>query len=103
MTQDAYARAVRHLYLQLPGTCNRFSRSDRQLAEDLFRRGIPLSALHAALLLATLRRLCRDPASAPLQPVRSLYYFLPVLDEVLLRPLPGGYLQYLESKLKKCS
>jgi hypothetical protein len=103
MTGQAYTRAVRHLYLQLPGTCHRFSRSDRRLAKNLYQRGIPLATLHAALLLATLRRSCRDPSFAPLQPVRSLHYFLPVLDELLLQPVSGGYLQYLESKLKKCS
>ncbi len=103
MTQQAYTRAVRTLYLNLPHTSHRFSHSDRQLAQHLYQRGIPLDTLHAALLLATLRRLSRDPAAAPLQPVRSLHYFVPVLDELLLQPFPGGYLHYLESKLKKCS
>lgn len=99
MTGQAYTRAVRNLYLQLPHTSHRFSRSDRRLTEDLYQRGIPFDTLRGALLLATARRLCRNSAAAPLQPVRSLHYFLPVLDEVLLQPLPGGYLQYLKSKI----
>src|SRR6266852_6911669 len=44
------------------------------------------------------RRLAHDPAH-PLPPVRSLYYFLPVLEEIRLQPLPPGYLQYLERKI----
>lgn len=99
MTLESYIRAVRHLYLRLPNTSGRFSRSDRQLAEDLHQRGIPIHIIRSALLLATARRLCRNPTNAPLPPVRSLHYFLPVLDEILLQPLPQGYLQYLESKI----
>ena len=99
MTPDSYVRAVRHLYLRLPHTSGRFSCSDRELAEDLHQRGIPIDIIRSALLLATARRLCRNPANAPLPPVRSLHYFLPALDEILLQPLPHGYLQYLQSKI----
>ena len=103
MTGPAYIRAVHSLYLQLPNTSHCFSRSDRQLAADLYQRGIPLDTLRAALLLATARRLCPQRSSTPPLPVRSLHYFLPVLDELLSQPLPAGYLQYLERKLKACS
>lgn len=99
MTEQSYVRALRHLYLQMPNTSGRFSRSDRQLAQDLHQRGIPLHIIRSALLLGAARRVCRNPTNAPLPPVRSLHYFLPVLDEILLQPLPHGYLQYLESKI----
>ena len=99
MTGNAYVRAVRQLYLQMPNTSGRFSRSDRQLAQALHQRGIPIHIIRSALLLATARRVCRNPTSPPLPPVRSLHYFLPVLDEILLQPPPNGYLQYLESKI----
>ena len=103
MTGPAYIRAVRSLYRKLPNTSLRFSRSDRRLAQDLYRRRIPLDTLRGALLLATARRLCPQQSTTPPLPVRSLHYFLPVIDELLLQPLPAGYLQYLESKLKACS
>ena len=99
MTGQAYVRAVHQLYLQMPDTSGRFSRSDRQLAQALHHRGIPIHVIRSALLLATARRVCRNPASPPLPPVRSLHYFLPVLDEILLQPLPNGHLQYLEFKI----
>ena len=99
MTQHAYLRAVRELFLQLPHTHKRFSRSDRHLASQLFQRHTSIDTIRAALLLATARRLCRDPGSPVLPPVRSLYYFLPLIDEILLHPLPNGYLQYLEYKI----
>jgi hypothetical protein len=99
MTQQAYVCAVRDSYLQLPHASGRFSRSDRQLAADLYQRRIPLETVRAALLLATARRISRDPASVPLPPVRSLHYFLHVIDEITAQPLPQRYIQYLEYKI----
>ena len=99
MTEQAYVSAIRDLYLQLPKASSRFTRADRELAKDLHHRGIPVVTVRSALLLATARRVCRNPASPPLPPVRSLHYFVPAIDEVLLKPLPHGYCEYLESKV----
>jgi hypothetical protein len=100
MTEQAYIQALRSVYLQLPNTHRRFSRSDRRLASNLFQRGFSLELVRSALLLASARRLARNPAEPPLPPVRSLHYFLPVLDEIRSQPLPPGYLEYLEAKLR---
>ena len=103
MTEQAYIHAVRSVYLQLPNTHRRFSRSDRRLASSLYQRGFSLNLVRSALLLATARRLAHNPVEPPLPPVRSLHYFLPVLEEIRLQPLPPGYLQYLESKVRAAS
>ena len=100
MTEQAYIQTLRSVYLQLPNTHRRFSRSDRRLASNLFQRGFSLELVRSALLLASARRLAHDPAEPPLPPVRSLHYFLPVLDEIRSQPLPPGYLEYLEAKLR---
>jgi hypothetical protein len=102
MTEQAYIHALRSLYLQLPNTHHHFSRSDRRLASNLFQRGFSFDLIRSALFLATARRLTRNPET-PLPPVRSLHYFLPVLEEIKLQPLPPGYLQYLESKVRAAS
>ena len=99
MTEHAYVRTVRDLYLHLPHTSCRFSRSDRSLACDLYRRGIPLDIVRSALLLATARRVHPNSQAPSLPTVRSLHYFLNAIDEVLLQPLPHGYVQYLQSKI----
>lgn len=96
----SYIQSVRQLYLSLPHSSHRFSRSDRKLAAELYRDNIPLSAVCAGLLLVTARRICRDPSKAPLPPIRSLHYFLPAIQEVRSNPLPASYLQYLESKIQ---
>ena len=100
MTEQAYIQALRSVYLQLPNTHRRFSRSDRRLASNFFQHGFSLELVRSALLLASARRLARNPAEPPLPPVRSLHYFLPVLDEISSQPLPPGYLEYLEAKLR---
>lgn len=103
MTEQAYIQAVRSLYLQLPNTHRRFNRSDRHLASSLYQRGFSLELVRSALLLATARRLARNPTEPPLPPVRSLHYVLPVMEEIRLQPLPPRYLQYLEAKIRSTS
>jgi hypothetical protein len=36
-----------------------------------------------------------------LSPIRSLAYFLPVIDELLAHPAPDHYLEYLRLKLRQ--
>jgi hypothetical protein len=101
VTVEDFTRAIRDLYLRLPNTHRRFTTADRSFAAALHQRGTPLDTIQAALLLATARRLCRNPAAAPLPPVRSLHYFLPVIEEVCRQPLPDGYLRYLKLKIAR--
>ena len=77
------------------GSGVRARRDDRRLAADLHRRGVSLVVVETALLLATARRRARPPEAPPLSPVRSLHYFLPVVEELLQSPPPDDYLDYL--------
>ena len=95
-----YTATVLNLYVDLPGTPLRASVQDQRLAQRLFETGVPISVVEAALLLASLRRLCR-PADVPTLPrVRSLAYFQPVIEELQANPVPDGYLGYLRLKLR---
>jgi hypothetical protein len=96
---DQYAEAAFKLYLRLPETPLRPSFNDRKTVENLYARGITLAAIESALLLGSLRRLARPPGSPPLSPVRSLAYFLPVIEEILFNPVPDDYLGYLRKKV----
>lgn len=98
-TDLLYVNKLLSLYLSLPETPSRASRRDRQLAYNLYQQKLSLDIIETALLLASARRLSRDPALPPLAPIRSLHYFLPVIDEVLATDLPPGYVPYLRSKL----
>lgn len=97
--QSHYIQTVLALYRKLPDTPNRHSRYDRRLAAQLCQQQLPLSLIENAFLLATARRLLRDPSYPPLNPIRSLHYFLPVIEELLDQSPPQAYFDYLRSKL----
>jgi hypothetical protein len=103
MTPAAYFDKVLAMYRALPGTSGRLGRADRLLAYDLQRRSVPLETIYAALLLATLRRVTRPPDRPALPPVRSLAYYLSVVEEILRHPLADGYLGYLERRFARLS
>jgi len=85
--RNIFVQAVLDLYLGLPhSAARRPSRNDRRLAEHLFERRVPLKIVRAAMLLAIARRSQRPIDAPPLTPIRSLYYFTPVIDELLTSP-----------------
>jgi hypothetical protein len=97
--RDTYRQTVVDLYLRLPETPRRLSRFDLRLVRQLGERQIPLPVIETAFLLATVRRAARRPDALPLGPIRSLHYFMPVIDELLSHPVPESYLTYLRSKV----
>jgi hypothetical protein len=96
---SAYVAAVILSYLELPETPLSASSQDHRMARRLHDGGVPLQLLESALLLASLRRLIRPADLPPLTPIRSLAYFQPVIDELLVHPMPDHYLDYLRLKL----
>lgn len=98
---NSYLAAVITLYLELPETPMRASLADQALARRLERDGVPLKTIESALLLGSLRRLIRPQEAPPLSPIRSLAYFLPVIEELTENPSPENYLDYLRLKLQQ--
>jgi hypothetical protein len=96
----SYQSTVIRLYLDLPDTPSRASPQDIQVAALLHARAVPLMTVESALLLASLRRRGRSNNLPALSPIRSLAYFFPVIQELLDRPLPYGYRDYLREKLQ---
>ena len=99
-TRQRYAEAVVGNYLRLPGTPMRASRRDRQLAASLYDRRIPLSVVWAAFVMTAARWAIRSPNQRSLPPIRTLYYFLAAVDEVLAISPDPGYVEYLAGKLR---
>ena len=98
---EEYVRRVLEAYRKTPGTMGAVRRPDRMLAAQLFQRGISLTVVENALILAATRRLIRRTDAPPLGTVRSLAYFLPVIEEVLELRVSPDYFQYLRLKLQK--
>jgi hypothetical protein len=94
---ETYRQTLIDLYLCLPDTPRRLSRFDLRLVHQLWQRQIPLTTVETAFLLASSRRAARRPDAMPLGPIRSLHYFLPVIEELLANPVPHSYLPYLRS------
>jgi hypothetical protein len=97
--RENYIKQAMELYRGTPGTLGRIRREDRLLAADLHDRGITLSTLEAAFVLAAARRCFRPPDAPPLAPIRSMHYFMPVIEEILANPPDAEYLACLKSKL----
>ncbi len=93
-----YASEVLRLYALLPDTPDEPRPADRRLALALERRRVPLKLIRAALLLGAARRAASP--RAPLQPICSLYYFLPILEEVQNDPPDPRYLDHVRERLR---
>jgi hypothetical protein len=71
------------------------------LAVQLFQRGVSVRVIENALVLAAARRLMRPADASPLGTIRSLAYFMPVIEEVLDLRVNPDYFQYLRHKLER--
>jgi hypothetical protein len=99
--QPEYLRQVLEAYRQTPGTAGTVRRPDRMLAVQLYQRGVSVSVVKNALVLAAARRLMRPADAPPLGTIRSLAYFLPVIEEVLGLRVSPDYFQHLRHKLER--
>ena len=99
--QEEYIRQVLEAYRQTPGTLGMVRRPDRVLAAQLYQRGIPVSVIENAFVLAATRRLLRPTDAPPLGTIRSLAYFAPVIEEVLELRVSPDYFQYLRHRLAR--
>jgi len=99
--QEQYIHRVLEAYRKTPGTMGTIRRPDRLLAAQLFQRGVSVSVIENAFVLAAARRLMRPAEAQPLATIRSLAYFLPVIEEVQGLRVNPDYFQYLRHKLQR--
>jgi len=99
--QEEYVRQVLEAYRRTPGTMGTVRRADRLLAVQLHQRGLSVKVIENALVLAATRRLIRPADAPPLGTIRSLAYFLPVIEEVLELRVSPDYFEYLRHKLAR--
>ena len=99
--QEEYIRQVLEAYRKTPATMGTVRRADRMLAAQLYQRGVAVTVIENAFVLAAARRLIRPVDAPPLGTIRSLAYFLPVIEEVLAMRVSLDYFQYLRHKLQR--
>jgi|SRR5215469_5445347 len=100
LSREQYVQKVLDAYQRTPGTTGQVRPPDRQLALQLQQRGIPLRTVENALVLAAARRIFRPPEALPLNTVRSLAYFVPVIEELLTTQVSENYFEYVRRKLE---
>ncbi len=99
LRREEYIRKVLGAYRATPGTSGNVRRPDRLLAAHLHQRSVPLLVVENALVLAVARRTFRSADTPPLGTIRSLAYFVPVIDEVLHLQVSQDYFRYLRQKI----
>jgi hypothetical protein len=100
-SQEEFVGRVLEAYRKTPGTMGTIRRPDRVLAVQLYQRGVSVSQVENAFVLAATRRLMRPADALPLGTIRSLAYFLPVIEEVLGLHVSPDYFQHLRQKLER--
>lgn len=98
MSEHLYVRRLLEAYRELRDTSGLVRVADRRLAVQLFRDQVPIELVTAAFQLAVARRHARPTDLPPLATIRSLHYFLPVIDEA--RTLDPEYLAYVVDREK---
>ena len=101
ITKKDYVRRILGAYRCTPGITGVIRLNDRRLAADLYERGVDIVIVENALLLAASRRIFRGPNAAPLQPIRSLHYLIPVIDEVRHLHVSQDYFRYLRFRIDR--
>jgi len=101
LSREEYIQKVLWAYRQTPGTTGTVRRPDRMLAGQLQQRGVPLTIVENAMVLAAVRRMVRPEGAPPLATIRSLAYFTPVIEEVLHSPVSPEYFQHLRKKIQR--
>jgi len=100
MSREEYVRKLLEAYRTTPGTTGHIRRPDRVLAASLQQRGVSLQVVENVLVLAVSRRLMHSPEAPPLATIRSLAYFVPVIEEVLEGVVGQDYYNYLRYRLR---
>ena len=84
--QQEFVHAVLQMYLDLHDTPDRFSSHDCFIARAWFDEGVSLLQVQQAITLAQVRRGFRRSADPPLNPIRSLHYFAPIIQKSSANP-----------------
>jgi len=97
--ESGFVEEVRSRLLKYPIVRSSFGAADEKLARELFCKGVSLAQLDRALLLGLSRKYVSSLNSVGTNPIYSLSYFLPLLDEVAQTETSERYWEYLRTRL----
>jgi hypothetical protein len=97
--QKEYVRRVLSAYGATPGTTGNIADKTVSWPLNCINGLCRCRWWRIALVLAAARRLFRSARVSPLGTIRSLAYFLPVIEEVLSLDVSPDYFRYLRHKI----
>lgn len=97
--ESGFVEQVRNRLLKYPIVRSSFGAADDRLARELFSKGVSLEQINRALLLGLTRKYVSSLNSLSTNPIYSLSYFLPLLDEVAETETSDRYWEYLRRRL----
>lgn len=100
--ERAYVARIRQLLGEASCVQGAFTPADERLAADWYVRGIEFETVRHAWLLGCTRKSFSLLDRPSAEPIRSLRYFVPVLEEVLAGDFPPDYWSHLEFNLGRC-
>lgn len=100
-SSESYVDSVRKLFMALGCTSGRFGPADERLAEDFEQKGISLGVIEDAMMVGACRKYVSWLNNGPSAPIASLHYFDAIIEEVLERPFPPGYREYMQLQVGK--
>ncbi len=99
LNRDLYVRCALACYQITPTTTGTLDHQDRLAAAQVYEENVSIELLQAALILAAARRSLPEDTEPQLTPIRSLRYFLPLIEEIKATPIEPDYIRFLEQKL----
>ena len=97
-----YVRAVREAFLARACVQAGFGPDDERLALDWEADGVDVDTVRRAILLGSTRKSLSLLGREGSQPIRSLKYFEPLLQEVRAERFPAEYWRHLQRRLDRC-
>ncbi len=101
MKRSLYLERVISAYLHPPDTPRKARPLDWAVASSFYKRRLPLATVKHAIRLATLRRRFREQGLEPLETVRSLAYYRPLVQQIHDQPHDPGYITYIAENYRR--
>jgi hypothetical protein len=96
-----YTAKVKELMQARACVCSSFSAADFKLAQELYRRQIPLQTVERAIHLGCLRKYAALLNNHGGTQITSLHYFTMLLEEVQRLEISDPYWSYVARKLRQ--
>jgi len=90
-----YLESICECYEKLGCTSGKLNAAGIEITKRFYRSSIPIDVVTGAMLLGACRKYESWLNGGTCEPIRSMAYFEPLVEEIQANPLPDGYSGYL--------